>query len=272
MTKNIKLVAIDLDGTLLDRKKNVPIENIKAIKKLKDKNIHVVIATGRPVAGFSWILDRVKLRDKKDYSITNTGSLIIRNSDNKEIFSKTLTIEDFKKVKNLAKSFDLQVGFYNRDYLYNNVDLPDKIYQNESNVLKMQIKKFDEDRFSEKIERICLTGDPLKIDKFSAAYEDILLKNYQLVRSLPEIDEVLNKDCDKGKALRKISEFLQVDTKEVLAIGDSENDRSMLEIAGISATSINANDHIKNLVDFVCQKTNDEASVSQIIEKIVFSD
>ena len=61
MDKNIKLVAIDLDGTLLGSDKNVSEKNFKIIKKLRDKGIFVVIAIGRPVGGFSWILDRLNL-------------------------------------------------------------------------------------------------------------------------------------------------------------------------------------------------------------------
>ena len=73
MNNNIKLVAIDLDGTLLNSDKKVSRKNIETIRKLREKNILVTIATGRPVGGFSWILDDLSLFADDDYSITNTG-------------------------------------------------------------------------------------------------------------------------------------------------------------------------------------------------------
>lgn len=270
MKKDIKLVAIDLDGTLLDDKKIVPIENVEIIKRLRNDGINIAIATGRPAQGFSWIRKEAGLMKDHEYSITNTGTTIIRNKDDKIIISNTLIMEDFLEVEKLGEGFDLQIGFYNGDYLYNNHDFPNKVYQIESKILKMDIKKFDPRSFNGSIERICVTGAPDELDKFQEKFESSLNEKYTTVRSTIGMFEVTNKKASKGKALKLLADYLGVDMSQTLAIGDAENDRTMLDMAAVSATTANGDEAIKEIVDIVSEKTNNQAGVCQILESYFY--
>lgn len=269
MYKDIMLVAIDLDGTLLDTNKNIPKKNIEDIKKLLDMGIDVAIATGRPVNGFSWIKDEANLNKSDCYSITNTGSLIINNGNNEEIISEKLELKDLKKVEKLIDGFDLQIGFYNKDNLYNKNDNPDDVFKLESKFLRMKIKKFDDD-FDKAIERISVTGNKEELDKFEKKYNPMLQKDYFTVRSMDTVFEVLNKNAGKGNAFISLCKHLGIGLENTLAMGDSLNDIDILELAKYSATTKNAIDEVKKIVDYVSEKTNDEAGVSDIIEHFFF--
>lgn len=270
MDKNIKLVAIDLDGTLLGSDKNVSEKNFKIIKKLRDKGIFVVIATGRPVGGFSWILDRLNLFSNDDYSITNTGSLVIKNKDKSDISKKILHIDDYLNLKKIIND-KLQIGIYNKYNLYNNSDNISRHFQFESKLLKMPIEKFDEKNKNQSVDRITITGNKDAVDEFEKNYNEILLKTYQTVRNVPEVFEVLHKEADKGQALKRLCEILNVDLKSTLAIGDSNNDKTMLNMAGVSATCGNGRESVKEMVDIVSNYSNDEDGVCDILEKIFFA-
>ena len=269
MDKNIKLVAIDLDGTLLSSDKNVSEKNFKIIKKLRDKGIFVVIATGRPVGGFSWILDCLNLFSNDDYSITNTGSLVIKNKDKSDISKKILHIDDYLNLKKIIND-KLQIGIYNKYNLYNNSDNINKHFQFESKLLKMPIEKFDEKNKNQSVDRITIMGDRERVDEFEKNHNKNLLKTYQTVRNVPEVFEVLNKEADKGQALERLCKILNIDINSTLAIGDSNNDKSMLEIAGFSATCSNGRKSVKEMVDIVSAYSNDQDGVSNILEKIFF--
>ena len=269
MDKNIKLVAIDLDGTLLGSDKKVSEKNFEIIKKLRNKGIFVVIATGRPVGGFSWILDHLDLFSNDDYSITNTGSLVIKNKDKSDISKKILNMDDYLNLKKLIND-KLQIGIYNKYNLYNNSESINKHFLFESKILKMPIEKFDEKNKNQSVERISIMGDREVVDEFEKTYNKNLLKTYQTVRNVPEVFEILNKEADKGQALKRLCNFLNIDTNSTLAIGDSNNDKSMLEIAGISATCSNGRESVKEMVDIVSDYSNDQDGVFDILEKVFF--
>lgn len=269
MRKNIKLVAIDLDGTLLNSEKRVSEKNFQIIKKLRDKGVFVVIATGRPVGGFYWILDDLDLNSNDDYSITNTGSLIIKNKDKADISKEILSMDDYFKLKKIIND-DLQIGIYNKFNLYNNSEKINKYFLFESKILKMPVEKFDEANKKQSVERISIMGDRKIVDEFEKKYNKKLLKTYQTVRNVPEVFEVLNKKADKGQALERLCKILNIDIKSTLAIGDSNNDKSMLNLAGISATCSNGREEVKKMSDLVSNYSNDEDGVFDILEKVFF--
>lgn len=269
MEKNIKLVAIDLDGTLLNSDKKVSRKNFEIIKKLRAKGIFVVIATGRPLGGFSWILDDLELNSDDDYSITNTGSLIIKNKDKSDVSKKILSMGDYLNLKKIIND-KLQIGIYNKYNLYSNSEKVNKYFLFESEILKMPIEKIDEKDMSQRVDSITITGNKDAVDEFEKNYNEILLKTYQTVRNVPEVFEVLHKEADKGQALKRLCEILNVDLKSTLAIGDSNNDKTMLNMAGVSATCENGRESVKEMVDIVSNYSNDEDGVCDILEKVFF--
>lgn len=267
MNKDIKLVAIDLDGTLLDSHKEVAKRNIDAINKIRSKGVYVVISTGRPYAGFSWILDKLNLFHDDDYSITNTGTLIMKNMDKSDVWKKCLSMKDFKFSQTLIKD-DMQIGIYNKYSILNNYKVINKHFLFEADILKMPIEKFDESDMNTDVDRITITGDTHIMDEFSDKYNEKLLRDYQTVRNVPEVFEILNKKADKGKALTELGKMLSIELDEMLAIGDSNNDKSMLSIVGIPATCSNGLKSVKDICEIVSDFSNDEAGVARIIEEV----
>ena len=123
MDKDIKLVAIDLDGTLLATDKKIVEKNIEAIKKIHEKGIEVVIATGRCFNGFWWIRQKLGLEGFDDYSICNTGAFVRRNADGKAIIENPLEKSDYEKISSYLGEYDLQIGIFTKDVLYNNAEV-----------------------------------------------------------------------------------------------------------------------------------------------------
>ena len=135
----------------------------------------------------------------------------------------------------------------------------------------MPIEKIYEKDMSQRVDRITITGNKDAVDEFEKNYNEKLLKTYQTVRNVPEVFEVLHKEADKGQALKRLCEILNVDLESTLAIGDSNNDKTMLNMAGVSATCGNGRESVKEMVDIVSNYSNDEDGVCDILEKVFFA-
>lgn len=267
---DIKLVAIDLDGTLLDSHKEVSKKNLDIINELRKKGVYIVISTGRPAAGFSWILDSLDPFSDDEYSVSNTGTLIIKNKDRSDLWKKDLSMKDYLKVKDLITD-DMQIGIYNKNVLLNNNDVINKHFLFEADILKMPIEKFDESNMDTDVDRITMAADSHVMDEFVEKYDHIFKKDYQTVRNVPEVYEILNKEADKSKALSHLLDKLSIKSEEMLAIGDSHNDKTMLTLAGIGATCSNGRKSVKDMCDIVSDYSNDEDGVYHILKEVFYN-
>ena len=92
---SIKLIAVDIDGTLVNSQKEITPEVFSAIQDAKEAGVKVVIATGRPIAGVAKLLDDLQLRDEGDYVVTFNGALVQETATGHEIISESLTYEDY---------------------------------------------------------------------------------------------------------------------------------------------------------------------------------
>ena len=114
----IKLVAIDLDGTLLNGKHGISDENKEAIKQAKEQGVKVVLCTGRPLLGMIAYLEELNLREAGDYGITYNGGLVQR-TDTGEVLSKTtLTKSETEEIFKLSKQINLPCNFIDLEKIY----------------------------------------------------------------------------------------------------------------------------------------------------------
>ena len=103
----IKLVAIDLDGTLLTDDKRISQKNLTVLQKAKEQGVKVVLCTGRPLAAITPFIEQLGLNEPGDYSITFNGGLVQKN-DTGEILSKSaMTLEDVQRISQLMIELDL---------------------------------------------------------------------------------------------------------------------------------------------------------------------
>jgi HAD superfamily hydrolase (TIGR01484 family) len=106
----IKIIAIDLDGTLFDKEKNISIENKKAIAYAKSKGIYVVICTGRPFNGVKHVLEQLNINSNDEYVICYNGAKVINVGTNELIYTSTITGSDVKDLYN--ESVKLKTCFH----------------------------------------------------------------------------------------------------------------------------------------------------------------
>lgn len=288
-----KLIAMDLDGTLLNSYGEVTEKNKKAIKKAIEKNIEVVLASGRmPEA----ILPIAKEVSATNYLISGNGAEIYDINKNEIIYNnylskkKVLEIIDICEKNSmfyniytnnfaLTKSLNYNILFYHNenknkpedkrikinivDNMYNYI----KNYQGDD-ILKITICDSDELIFKSIMNKLKTLRD---IDVLEVAHmsRKIIKHGTEEIEIAYYYTEITNKNVNKWSALEKLIEKLNIKKEEVLAIGDNINDKEMVENAGMGIVTGNASPDMKKISNKVVA-TNDESGVAQAIEEFVF--
>lgn len=266
----IKLVAIDLDGTLFDKKKNVSNENIKAIKKCKENGIKIVIATGRPISGVLPLLEELDLTSNDDYVITYNGAKVFNVGTNNIIFSSTITGCDTKKI--YKESLRLNVNFHafrkNEELITPKHNPYTEI---EATINHVEDHIFDPNLINDDDEflKAMMVDNEDNITKTIPLVSKYFVDNFSMVRSSKIFLEFLNKNTHKGHALTALANYLNIDIKDTMAIGDAGNDLPMILTSGIGVAMENAFPDIKEKADFITL-SNENSGVAYAINKFIF--
>lgn len=267
MKKDIKLIAIDLDGTLLNEDKEIAAENKEIIQKLHDEGMEIVLATGRPFNGYWWIRQELGLEGWDDYTICNTGAFVRRNADGKVIVDNSLTKEDYEKITSFLDDEDLQISLFTKDILYNNADEVNEGFLTDQNIMMMPRQKFaDFDDIPEKVARINFMGKEEELDKFYEKHKDKLESEYMTMRNETYSLEVLKKSSGKANSLEKLCEYLGISTDQVIYFGDGANDKKAIELAGVGVAMAAADDETKEVADYTT-KENDDGGVAHFLKE-----
>ncbi|KRM71272.1 sugar-phosphatase [Lacticaseibacillus brantae] len=270
---SIKLVAIDMDGTLLNEHGQLNPATINAVKAAKVAGVKIVLCTGRPLPGIQQFLPELELNEPGDYAITYNGALVQHTSDGHVLAKHTLTYADYLRIEYVAQLIGVHSHAEDEVAIYTaNHDISSYTV-NEVALVNMPLKFQTADQFSRDhvFSKMMLIDDP---EILAAAQKNLpadIKEDYYLVNSEPYYLEVLNKKASKGNGLADLANHLGIDVSETMAIGDQANDLSMLEYAGTAVAMGNAIDAVKNIANVVTE-TNINDGVAKAINDLVLGD
>ena len=266
-----KLIAIDMDGTLLNSNNKVSERTRRAILKAGEKGVYVILATGRILSSAIKYSYKMNL---KTPIISSNGAIVIDENEN-IIYEKSIhksTVEDITK---LADENNLYYHFYTKDSFYSNQYVKDIIeFYNPRNTKQEDKIKFNlykdikeiVDRNIEVYKFIFIDNDTKKLYKLREELKSV--KNINTCSSWSNNVEVMQKGVSKGNSLKYLCERLDISREDVIAIGDNENDLSMIDFAGLGVSMGNGGEKVKSIAD-VITSTNDDDGVAKIIEKYI---
>lgn len=262
-----KLIALDIDGTLLNSEKKVTQEVFDAIQSAKQKGVKVVLSTGRPLPGVQSLLKELKLNDEENYVVTFNGGLVQEITSQDVISNIEMSHEDFDYIYNeLAKKHDIKIHINTPDSLVVPYKEVPKYSIHESKLNNIPVICMDENEINSNIRfcKVMLVDEPQIIEDIIAKIPQEFHDKYTIVRSAPFFLEFLNKKVNKGSGLQALCDKLGIDPSEVIAVGDEENDRHMIEFAGLGVAMGNARDSIKEIANHVTE-TNNNHGVAKVI-------
>lgn len=273
---NVKLIAVDMDGTLLDDQSAVSEENLKAIRRLSKRGILVVPVTGRT---YNEIPAAMRNEECVKYFVFSNGSGIYEKGKG-IVYSSTIPRKTAIGLFSLLASYETFIEVYSGGYPW-----ADKHKINEESFEYYKINpvfrrviigsRRKAEQFAEMLE-----NESLKTELFDAFFRDMNERAECLERirdQFPEIEvvssmgnnlEIMNKGTNKGTGLEKLCELISLDIGKTLALGDSKNDIDMFEAAGASYAVSNACDEIKAVSNgVIC--SNNENVIKYVEENIL---
>lgn len=270
----IKLIAIDIDGTLLDSSGELSLENKKAIARARSLGIKIVLASGRSFQSMQKIMEELELFDMDDYVIANNGALIQESNTGKIIYEKVFKKEEMLDIYQLSKELKMPINLIHLDKVYEPAypkGAP-STYKGANLPKGMRLDFIDIDMnnlpMDLKANQIIISRTKAEIDSIIQKIPKEYFKNYTMNRSLNDLFEILPKNSNKGQALKVIQDKFSYKKEETMAIGDQGNDYSMLKAAGLAVAMGNGSADLKELADYLSH-SNDAHGVAHALNKFL---
>lgn len=264
----IKLIAIDIDGTLVDDQKEIAPETIATIKAAKAAGIRVVLCTGRPLTGVTKYLEKLDLTTDDDFVITFNGALVQVSGTGESLIHHTLDINDYHLLEEASRELNVHMHAEDQKLMYTpNADISEYTVA-ESFLVQMPLRFRNPEEMPKDIviSKIMYIDYPEVITRVVNALPAKIADNYYYVQSEPFFLELLNKNASKGNAVMGLAEKLGIKKEEVMALGDQGNDLSMMQAVGFGVAMGNAIQEVKDSAKAVTA-TNVELGVAKAIQK-----
>ncbi len=264
MYKDIKLVAIDLDDTLLHDDSTVSQYTIDVIDALRKKGIEVVIATGRMYQTAKPIGEAIGVGDSP--IIIYSGGVVQRVASGEILYQNAIPLDIAKKVLALAQKHKWYVQYYCNDTI--TVDKKTEVSTYYEDITGATIHPKGEAFYqpSDNADKILAVDYPENIPGIMAILKEECGDTIEVVQSKDTFLEIIAKGVSKGAALSSMAEKRGLTMEQTMAFGNAQNDMAMIEMAGIGVAVANAEDCVKEVAD-VITASNNEDGVAKLLEE-----
>ena len=262
-----KMIVTDLDGTLLDKNKNVSETSKKYLKELKDKGYIICVDTGRTLGRASYALGGF---DYINYIIGNNGTYIYDVCNDKNLYKSTIKVEDIKELfkKYLDEYEVFEINSY--EYIFS--------YRSRTRNIEPYVEKIDnKDEFFDKINEVYNVTISFKNKSMVNVFLEDLKNNYKDIDTFIMQDSfsnkkwitLINQNDNIYNGLCILKEKIGINNNEIIAFGDGLNDVVMIENVGFGVAMKNALKEVKNNADAVTFEDNNNDGVVNYLKSIL---
>lgn len=274
MKRKIKMIGLDLDGTLLNEQKCISSYTQKVLKAAIEQGITVLAATGRPLAGVP-----AELREFPGmrYVLTANGARVIDQQEDKVLFEHLLTLKDAQKVLDIFAEYDtLREVFHDGNGYRDNIEHIERFYDNPLMCEYIFLTRHPVDDMEAMIHQL-----PRGFDKVRAVFSRPEEQAEAWLRIKRETEltvtgavvndvEVNQAGVNKGSALLELGNFLGIGREEIMVCGDGMNDVEMISQVGLGVAMENGIEEVKRAADYITA-ANDNEGVAKAIEMFVLN-
>ncbi len=288
-----KLVAIDLDGTLLNSYGEVSENTKKALKKAKEKGTEIVLSSGRPISSTESLAVELGV---DNYLISGNGAAVFDIQNQKILYDRFLTKEQVLKIAKMCEENSFFYNVYTEDEVIASSLSYNILFYHKENIKKVEEKR-THINIVQNIEEYIKQSGKDKFLKITVCDESKFIFN-SIMRRLKEIEgidilevaymsrkrikdgtndvdiqyyytEVTNENVNKWSAIEYLLDKLDIKPEEVMAIGDNFNDKEMIEASGLGVVMGNSNPKMKEIADVIVADNNSEGVLEAINKFII---
>ncbi len=266
------VLALDLDGTLTNAKKEITPAVKWAIQKAVNKGVAIVLASGRPIPGMAHVADELGLDKIGGYVLSNNGSKIVEWKSKKVIFEKTLPRQAVEESCFAAHKFGVTALVYDEKELYSEDPLARYVEQERYNNSAIANKVENlESAITWAPNKMMVVGEPEKLTPALDFLQQRLDGIASVFLSEPYFIEIAPEGIKKDAALGVLVQTLGTSLDQLMACGDGYNDIPMLECAGFAVAMDNAYLETKEHADWIAP-SNEEDGVAVAIKKFILDE
>lgn len=271
----IKIIIMDVDGTLMNTKKELSPKTKEALLKAQAAGTVIILASGRPTSGLLDLAKELDMENNHGLLVAFNGSKVLDCQTMSVLFNQTMTVEEGRAVLEHMKKFNVRPMIDKGDYMHvNNVydnfiqfnGAPFDVIQYESRGGKFKLCEQDDlAAFADyPLNKILTAGDP---DYLQAHYQEMMEPfkgRLSCMFTAPFYFEFTANGIDKAKALDTVLKPMGYTEADMIAFGDGHNDASMVKYAGTGVAMANAVDDLKAVADYVTL-SNDEDGIAHAL-------
>ena len=268
----IKMIAVDLDGTLLTSGNNISPETQRTLQLASSQGIKVVLAAGRPLSGVLPFDEQLGLSGDDQYAVVFNGA-VVQNLAGKVLMSQEMDYRDFNTMLRLQRLAHVNLHFETTECFWTldrnlSVQMQINAAFTDNEIRVRNREEIPKDFTFNKVGFTCNRGSD-QIEKLWNSIPDWAFQSYDIVHSLDTCIELNAIGASKGNAVMDLAERLKLSQNEVMVFGDQGNDLSMFENPEFKKVAMgNAIGDIKERADYITDD-NDHNGIAKALKKFV---
>ncbi|MBN2617422.1 MAG: HAD family phosphatase [Spirochaetales bacterium] len=259
-----KLVALDLDGTILNSNNIISNYTVEFLKKLNNTGIKIVIATGRSYSSLRHKISMLEL----DHPVICYNGAMIRDGKSHEIIHTSAVKESIaRELIQISRRESIHLhGFLNGDFHYENDTEFSSFYRTLSGLpgVKCNFDNYSSVAFT----KAMFISNPERLQAIEPELREKFGNQCYIAYSKPTFLEIMDISASKSNALRKIAQEFNIKRDEIIAFGDGLNDEDMLDFAGKGVVMLNGYSSLKEKFEST-MFSNDEDGVAKYLEALI---
>lgn len=269
MTKDKKILILDIDGTLVNSKKEITPLTLEYLLRIQEMGHVVALASGRPYPGMESYARQLKLDQLGGYAISFNGGRIISCATKEPVFEKKIPNRYAELIYRYAESHGIGMVTYQDDMVITGTEIDDYM-QYEARLNHMVLKHVRD--FTAYVDfdmiKCLLTAEPEMAERCERELKEMLSPELNVFRSEPYFIEVTMQGVDKAEAIANLLGKLGIPRENSVCCGDGFNDLTMVQYGGVGVAMGNAQQVVKEHADYVTASCDDDGIV-EVIKKFI---
>ncbi|MGN0728403.1 Cof-type HAD-IIB family hydrolase [Treponema sp.] len=269
---DVRLIALDLDDTLLDSNRQISDKNVQVLQECVRRGIYVVLCSGRAEDGILPFVRRLDIAGSEfgKFIIAINGCSVFDMHERRQIFTCSVKQDILLQADSEAEKMGLKSEVYSPDTIfYAEENSWTRIDVDMCGLKGKTVENYRDFLRQGNFPKMLIPGEPETLQILQKKLKENFGESAVVFTSKPFFLEILPPGCGKGESIRWLADHIGIPYGTTMGFGDSMNDESMIEKCGYGVCMSNGIDYIKNAADFITQKSNDESGVGDFIEKFV---